>query len=69
MGSQEEVETTVSLDTTIEQYEKDGGDDQFTKDTAKSINVDPSQIEILAKMEGSLIITFNVKKPMHFTAD
>ena len=33
---------TVKLDTTLKQYEKDGGDDKFIKDVTQSIGVDPS---------------------------
>lgn len=51
---------TVKLDTSLEQYEQDGGDKQFIKDITKSIGVDPSQMRITKKREGSVILTFIV---------
>lgn len=52
---------TVSLDTTLKQYEQDGGDEMFIKDISNSINVDKSQFRIIQKSEGSLIISFIVQ--------
>ena len=56
-----QVETTVTLDTTLHQYERDGGDAQFIKDVTQSIRVDASQARILQKRQGSVILTFAVR--------
>lgn len=54
---------TVRLDTSLQQYEEDGGDDKFINDITRSIGVDPSKMKIIRKREGSVILTFAIKTP------
>lgn len=52
---------TVRLDTTLRQYERDGGDKQFIYDVTKSIGISSSQMRITYKREGSVILDFTVQ--------
>ena len=58
-----QVGITARLDTTLKQYEQDGGDQSFIDDVTKSAGVHPSQMKITKKREGSVILSFIVKTP------
>lgn len=48
------------MDTTLQEYENGGGNDQFISTMATNLNVEPSLIEITDVREGSVILTLNV---------
>lgn len=56
----DQIETTVTLDVSLSQYEREGGDAKFIRDITKSIGVEPSQMKITKKRSGSVILTFTV---------
>ena len=48
------------MDTTLQEYENGGGNDQFISTMATNLNVEPSLIEITDVREGSVILILNV---------
>ena len=52
---------TIKLDTTLEAFEKDGGDENFIKSVTKLLDIDRKLMIITQKRQGSVIVTFRVQ--------
>ena len=54
------IEKTVRLDTTLEEYEADGGDRNFKRTVTRALKIDMCLMQITGKREGSVIIDFKI---------
>ena len=52
---------TVKLDTTMQKYEQDGGDQKFIKNVTSALRIDRSLMKVMGKRSGSVFVTFRVK--------
>lgn len=56
----EKIETTLRIDTTLENFESIGGVDTFKNSLSQAINIDKSSIYITSIKEGSVIIDYTL---------
>lgn len=50
----------MRLDTTLEEYEADGGDRNFKRTVTRAMKIDMSLMQITGKRQGSVIIDFKL---------
>ena len=63
------IEMTVKLDTTMEKYEEDGGDQKFVKNVTSLLKIDKSLMKVMAKRSGSVYVTFRIKTDGSISVD
>jgi hypothetical protein len=56
----EQVEMTVKLDTTIQKYNKNGGNTKFIKTVTSALKIDQSLMKVTQLRSGSVYVTFTV---------
>lgn len=54
------IEMTVRLNTTLSQYESDGGDDNFKNIVCSSLEIENDKLLVMEVTEGSVIVRFRV---------
>jgi hypothetical protein len=59
VGSQR-LEMTVKLDTTMQKYNEDGGNDKFIKTVTSALKINPSLMKVTNLRSGSVYVTFTV---------
>lgn len=57
---------TVVFNTSLKQYEKDGGDGNFIRTVTKALKIHPSLMCILEKKRGSVILAFRISSQDYF---
>lgn len=59
-SEQEYVRTVISMNTTMEQFMEDGGEDKFEESIANSLGIDKMDVVIMDLQEGSVIVDYNI---------
>lgn len=61
--TQEYARTVITMNTTVEVFESDGGTTRFEANVASALGVDPGDVQVMSVRSGSVIVDYNVYVP------